>query len=847
MRFEKGKTMRFFTPLAVLLLAMLTDTLFAACPIVPVPKEYQDMGKTVPLGTSENAAIVVATNASEQERYAAERLQAHLLNRFQQKIPILSEQVAIPDRTQRFYFRLDENRADKKFNGFSITCEMQGKYTDFILTGDDPSGLIYGGEAFFNLIRRENGVPQITMAEVRDWPTIPWRGRPHSVMPQQLLPGQLDAYIHGRINFCDFRDNPDQPATVTMDARKSSMGCPPGKPIDQALATRLLAEAHRRGMFVYGVVSCNLPEGEYAGLFQTFDALRRVGCDGVWLSMDDTGGGGNPVALAEAMGKYMEKNQLSGHQVAFTPGGAEYTTLDKPLNHAMAKLAHFNEATWFFTRVPCQADREYCREMGLKNLPGWWYNYCEVPGVDPKAGFLHSSAILTTQRKNNKPSYMNLLPITPGWGLPKFDKIRDAGENTDHVLLWALCGGWPAEYAVCMFGQWAWNPEACDWEQLRDSLYDYVWGPSQVPLIREFDATFVELKSLYYLPTLWGFRAEDGRLVQLRNVADREKAFALLDRLDKMAAELAEKAPNETALDKTRLYDYYVEPMLTSLRFARLQATLEYPEYRFHAFEKRAIVLAAEKGDAAANAFLEEVRREVSPMLDVLRRELAELKDIEPVLKLWQTRLERANAIATLREMDAKEMELQWQKQVQLPVSEILPFLKSPLEGTLTAIFDHAGDVPQGKVLQTFDENDWSIDSHRVVGRSLVGKYVRDGKRAVGIMLPRRTPTMPGDMASVSLRMEVPENAGALRLFLADTRIDNASRGYREIEITVNGQSVFKRDIAAVNAPDWVTLDVSPFVRESRVLTVCVYVNELKAVSDHTSWVFVGPCYLLEK
>ena len=59
------------------------------CPIVPKPKEFQSDGTC---WTLENAVIVLHKDASEQEHYAAERLQTLIDRRFHQAVPIYDEE-----------------------------------------------------------------------------------------------------------------------------------------------------------------------------------------------------------------------------------------------------------------------------------------------------------------------------------------------------------------------------------------------------------------------------------------------------------------------------------------------------------------------------------------------------------------------------------------------------------------------------------------------------------------------------------------------------------------------------------------------------------------------------------
>ena len=622
-----------------------------SCPIYPVPRSYAAMGEKIPLGTDQTSAIVLPVSPTTPNRYAAERLQSLIRNRFKVEMPIVDSDSELSDSVnQKFVLSVNPSTVmvdgKSQFNGFSIQFRKDGAFNVITISGADESGLIYGCEATFNLIAKDkSGIAQITVANVVDWPSIPWRGRPHSVMAHQLWKGQLDTYIHGRINFVDFRDNPSQPATLYMDARKSSMGCPPGKPIDEALARRCIDEFHKRALYVYGVVSCNVKESDYPKLTQTLDELLQLGCDGVWFSMDDAGGGRNPVKLAQYAAQYMRKVGKTGQNAMFTPGVREYARIDRPLNYQMAKIETFNEANWVFTRVPCKKDYEQAQKIGLKSKPVWWYNFCETYYPDPKSGFIHSNATLTTQRKDGRPSYMNLQPISPGWGDPEFDKIRDAAQYTDRALIWTICGGWSSEYSVVMFVMWAWNPENCDWEKMQNAIYDYVWGPSQVETIRQFDALFAELKSLYVLQKDKSYRTPDGGLVRLKSPENRARALELLDKLDALAAQLAQNAPEETAMDKDRLEHLYIEPIQTSLKFARKMATLDYPNYEFNDFECKAVEINSEKGEQAANEYLDYVQKTVRQQIRTLRIELTELKDIDPVLDQWEKRLDNAKNI----------------------------------------------------------------------------------------------------------------------------------------------------------------------------------------------------------
>ncbi len=837
------------------------------CPLCPVPREYQSMNVTIPLEDSQSAAIILPETTDMPQdvvlscQYAAERLQTLIRNRFHTTLPCLENSSFHKENLkQAFILSIDPNsitdNGKSRANGFRIWFETSTQPVSIHLQGVDAPGLIYACDAVFGLMSKPpEGQAQIAAAKVCDWPSIQWRGRPHSVMAHQLAPGQLDAYVHARINFADYRDDVNVQETVMTPARKSSMGCPPGQPLDDELLKKVLTECHRRGMYVYGTASCNLPEGRYGLLTQTFDELLARGCDGIWISMDDTGGGSDPVKLAQYLAEYMRKKGLKGHDVLFTPGLREYTTIERPLNREMAKLETFNEATWIFTRVPCAEDAKLAREIGLKNKTAWWFNYCETDYPDPKAGFIHSSALLTTQRKDGRPSYMNLLPITPGWGYPEFEKIRDAAQYVDHVNLWALCGGWPSEYAIVMFGHWAWNPENCDWPHLRDSIYSFVWGPGQIELAQKFDETFAELKTLYALARNWSFRTPDNGLVRLKSPENRERALELLNLLDKMAAELAQKAPAETALDKERLEYQYVEPMRASLRFARLQAELDYPEYEFANFEQTAAALEQQEGEDAANAYLARVHRTVSEQIAKLSAAFQELKDVEPTLDVWRARLAAGKTTAERKKAELEKRKKEWEKLTRLDVKEFFPFLENPVEGNFAALFDNLLKQETTETLQCIPGDAWKTDPSQTTGPYRIGKFHREGLATptlAAIMAPRHTKTQIGDAGWVEQTLDLetlsPNHDQLLaELFITDTRIDNKYRNIRKIEVLVNGKTVWSRDLSDPNAKDRC---VFPLERVSETDASChiqVRVTELHEVSDHTSWVFIGPLRLLKK
>lgn len=618
-----------------------------AGPLFPVPKVYRELGWTAELGPG--ATIVLGAKATEQERYAAARLQALIQRRFQIGVPVVAE--GKPDAVrglailvgQRSTHALLDQYCTKRSldlspqspgpDGFVIEVFGDANKTTVLLGGSDPRGVIYAQDAFFDLLERHGRKVQFPAVSLRDWPSIAWRGRPHSVLLQHLVPGALDAYVRARINFTDLRDDPRVKATNVFPARKASMGLPAGRPLDRPLLERMLSESHRRGMFVYGTVSCAVSKSGHEDVLKTFGELIAMGCDGLWISFDDTGAGQEAMELIGRVLDLGRPHQMTGRRVAVTPPVGDYQVIDRPFNRQAAKVPGFAEAEWFFTRVPCRADAEMARAIGLRRLPGWWHNLVNIDG-----GFLHNGDILVSLRADDRPGYVNLQPLSSGWGRPDYRAIRDAAEHTDHVLLWGVVGGWPEEYQVGALGLWAWNPAAHDWPAMRRAIYRYVYGPGQVEAAWAFDDQLAALKALFQLP-VWYYEPNKGWPCRLKRVEDRPKALALIEELKVIQATIAKGAMEESALDRQRLESVYLEPMRTTLVYARKMAQLDYPEAVFAPVERQILDRIDQGKLDEARQLVAEREPVVRKQLDSIAAELKGLKAIDGYAAYWQKRV----------------------------------------------------------------------------------------------------------------------------------------------------------------------------------------------------------------
>ncbi|MCD6350619.1 MAG: hypothetical protein J7M26_00760, partial [Armatimonadetes bacterium] len=537
--------------------------------LAPQPKVVRDEGTDLALG-KDTVAIVLGDRATEPERYAAERLQTLVERRFGVRWPVYTE-TTVPDRVSQpiLLGQLDTNaRLRRACEGSHLpwwrdvppldayTLRIGEGRDGLLVRGSNPRSVIYGAQTLFKLLKRKNGRLVLPRVLIQDWPSIPWRGRPHGGVAVHLKPGVLDAYLWAGLNF--------------IDVRAGAFGYGPDAKLDREQIAECLRQAHRRGMFVYGTVSCGVKPDKFDGALRVFRQLIELGVDGLWISFDDPGGGESTTELAARAVELGKQYGIEGRAIATTPPSGSYQKILTDFNRQMVKVPGMADATWFFTRNPCAADREAARELGLHRLPAWWHNWPRT-----EAGFTHGSYGGASFRQGGKPSYMEVPPLTWGWHNPKYEALRDAARNTDTVMMW---GGWPPEYTSAVLGIWAWSPQTHDFAATRRAIYETVFGAGNVERMVKFDDDLHELKSLFLLPA----RSPDPNNnfpPRLKPDADRERVRALISEMTGLYETIAATAPEQSLLDRDRLASEFLEPMHAELSTAAaLAAIKERPE-----------------------------------------------------------------------------------------------------------------------------------------------------------------------------------------------------------------------------------------------------------------------------
>ena len=79
------------------------------------------------------------------------------------------------------------------------------------------------------------------------------------------------------------------------------------------------------------------------------------------------------------------------------------------------------------------------------------------------------------------------------------------------------------------------------------------------------------------------------------------------------------------------------------------------------------------------------------------------------------------------------------------------------------------------------------------------------------------------------------------RMYLVDSRIDKRYHGVRRIDVQVNGKVVYSRGVSDAVKSNWVEFPLELPADGNPRFRIVVRVTELAPITDHTSWVFVGP------
>ncbi|MBM4031732.1 MAG: hypothetical protein FJ291_08110 [Planctomycetes bacterium] len=802
------------------------------CPIVPVPKVYKELGRRAELLDAPAAAIVLGANATEPERYAAERLANFIERRFLLNLPIAIEghvedavrqALLLGQRGTNAWLdrlcrekKLDLTETSPGHDGFIIETVDDGGRQVVLIGGGNARGVIYGQSAFGDTLRRDGERVVFPVVSVRDWPSIAWRGRPIGVPETHLAPGVLDAYVQFRLNWLDFRDGPPP--------RRGQFGIPPGFAFDRSRAQRLLAEARRRALFVFGTVFCGVKPDQFPAALATCGDLIALGVDGLWISFDDPGGGEGTEALIAQIIELAKRRGIAGERIAVTPPMGSYGVIATEFNRRFAAVPGLADAVWFFTRAPNAHDAAAARQLGLSRPPSWWHNW----PFPHSGGLLHESGDAARLRADGKPAYLEVPPLEMGWDSPSYETLRPAARSVHAVMCWTF---WPEEYCCGALGLWAWDPAEHDWPRTRRAIYTFVFGPPHAAAARAFDDKFMELKRLFYLPRHI-FRPGVTWPPHLNSPAARPRALALLDELDSLLKQLEGGAAGESMLPPERLRELYLEPMRATVDFARKMAEQDYPEYEVPELDRRVGELIAKGEVPAAEAAFREGHERLLRLAAAVPDALGGLKGLGEYTEHWRRRAAGFPDAAARANPDRASLEKRFEHYAGKAPAEALAAAARP---------------PEGKALAELSAADWARGAIACVGPWAVGLVPPEAARAVGLA---RTPWEPSETHHfIELQGELPVPAApgrlALDVFVGESACSPKVSGTRFAQLWANGRLVWEEDLTlARKGQEWATLDVTDAAKDAERLRLCFRIVNRRPAAQLESLTLLGPARL---
>lgn len=827
-----------------IILALFFTSFAAAGPeklLVPAPKQVNWAAQApVPLEEGD-VAIILGDKAVEPERQAARMLHERVATRFGQDWPVVAESqvpaaanvlILLGQRSTHAMLDATLGRRDIRLSaddpghdGYLIGFHSDASRMRVCVGGSNARGVIYGQDTLFQMIDSEKGKLALRQASIRDWPTVPWRGRPQTHYNHYLEPGAMDCYMTSRINWIDLREG-----VYAFEADTK---------LDKPVLKKVIDQAHARDLVVYGTVNCGVPADKRQAVLDMFGEFIDLGVDGLWLSFDDKGPGEQPEQMAIETLKLARARGIQ--RVAVCPPKGSYQEIDTEFNRKMIAIPGMEHAMFLWTRVPSEQDFQTASRIGLKSKPGWWHNWTR-----PASGLTHIES--NSLCGGGKHSYMPVPTMAEGWHAPKYDQLSAGGKYCESVMPWGG-QGWGQYYIVPVIGWWGWAPENHDFAATRRRIYDIVYGPGQVETARAFDDLLADVKKLFAY-SVEGSEWLPLHPATLKRVEDRDQALSKLAQLDKLATRITQSGGNGTLLAKELLDEWYLSAMRTEVAIGRAEAALEFPEYWWNDHQRK-VLNAVYAGDLArADAEIAAVRGRLNGDLAKIETELAGLK-ITPDYVAWWRKQGGLDGRGWRKLLEDRGKELAervaWYAYAVEKVSDMVADADSPPLGTGTGRWERQNLV-LATVLPEQREQWW--------GNWMAGLYHGDGRDAAVFAYRRRTEGAAGAFAELPVKLPLSgdRNRLGLMVFLSNVDKDEIGlhyvprrwSGHRRIQLLNGNEPVWEADLGLPRPKgEWFTVRLPELSADMATLELTLRVEDLKETRAHAI-AFVGPIRLVQ-
>lgn len=797
--------------------------------LMPAVSEVQ-WGQVLPVDGG--GVILLSEQASPSERAAAELLAKYVERRFGQKWPIQAGQADAGAGLQvvlgqrKTFAALDRLCSEQKLkvpeqpDGYALKVWTEGGKITAVVAGTNNRGVIYGQDTLFQLFTKQAGGLAVQAAAIRDWPTIPLRGRPHPHYEYFLKPENFDCMMSSRINFIDLRDG--------------IYAFEPGAKLKKDEIQRVVKDARERDLRVYAVVNCGVPTEEQEAVIALFKEFLDLGANALWASFDDKGPGGAPKEMCARVVSLGKEHGITGDAIAITPPKGAYQTVKDKFNREIMTVPGMEQAVWYWTSVPCAEDAADGKEIGLQIKPSWWYNWPRLPHPS-----LHSAG----------GSYTPTLDMADGWNHPNERRLREMGQYVHAIMPW---DGWQAQqhYLVPVIGWWSWRPEQYDRKAIRRRAYDMVFGPGQTQTAAAFDDTLNAIQDRFlYWATHTDYAPQCPP--RLKSMGDRARVKTELESLQAKLPALREEAESASLLEPATLRKEYLDAMVREVKTGLAATEAPYPEYWWPQHQD-AVLRAIYDGDTArADQIIAGVRQRVIEEVSRVEKLMDSPGMTGQYVQWWRNRAGATAAdwktLLEKRQGELAERVAEYSKTVA-PIHQMLSNMKDPPIQVGTGVWSRYNHV-MATVLPEPEETFW--------GDWIGGIYEKDDIRVACFALAKHLRVNAGVHSELPVRIPVSGRRDRLALVLYLADINKESFGFgtakwrwsgsRAIRLLWGEQELWKADLGIPRLlGEWFVIPVPPLPDDLSTLSLRLRVEDYWSAKNNQEIVYVGPIRLLE-
>ncbi len=787
-----------------------------------------------PVSVQGPAAILLSVKATPAEREAARLLAMYVQRRFGQEWTVgtageaptglalrvlLGKRGGFPelDRMCR-----EQNLAVVEHpEGYALKVWAEGGATTALVAGESGRAVFYGADTLFQLLRREADKLIVQEATIRDWPTIPLRGRPHPHFEYFLRSENFDCIMSSRINFIDLRDG--------------IYAFEPGAKLKRDELGGIIQMAKDRDLRVYAAVNCGVTAAEQDAVLATFREFIDMGADGLWASFDDKGSGESPERMLKRVIALGREHSITGDAIAITPPKGDYQTVRTKFNTAIVAVPGMEQAVWYWTSVPCAEDLADARSIGMTVKPSWWHNWPRIPHASFRAGSDHA--------------YSGALDLGDGWNHPQERDLRAMGDFVHAVMPW---DGWQAQqhYLVPMIGWWSWRPEQYTFEAIRGRAYDMVFGPGQVKTAALFDDELKQIRSRFQF---WNTHTDSAPHCppRLKTPSDRGRTISALEALQAKLPSFCRSAVSASLIEPDTLERQYLNALTREVETAIAATRAPYPEYWWPAHQDAVLNAIYDGDDAGASRLMAGVRDRLLGELGEVERLLPHVSQVGKYVAWWKERANTSPAdwrkLLEARQNRLREFIPEYSKTVA-PVAQLLSDLGDPPIQAGTRVWARhnrllATVVPQAR--ETF-WGDW-----------IGGLHTFQDQQVAVFALAKHDPVNAG--THVELPVVVPVSGRrdrlALILYLADANKESFGlgrarwrwSGTRAIKLLWGEKELWSADLGIPRLTgEWFIVPLPELPADLDSLPLRLRVEDYYSAKNNLEIVYVGPIRLVE-